>query len=223
LSRQSSEGNDLLVAFFAVVVVILVITVITLIARRAGERRRSANLAGWAASNGWSFQDGDVDTPWRDRVRGLPQFTIRRTVSRTVDGFPVTVADGKYTVGRNDIRDVVILCVQLPGVGPETRVAARGAVSNMLRTVGLKTQPTITTGDVDFDRRFAINTDDPHWAAQLFSPELIDAISADDVWSWTFHGNEILVVKKEHFVLSETQKHATYVVGMARLLLEEDK
>ncbi|GAA4608243.1 hypothetical protein GCM10023195_32140 [Actinoallomurus liliacearum] len=110
--------------------------------------------------------------------------------------------------------------MRLPGPGPETRVEARGAVSNVLRTVGLKHRPSIETGDADFDRRFAIVTDDPEWAAKLFSPGLIEAISADDVRSWTLHGDELLMVKEEPFVVHEIDRHTTDIVRTAQLILE---
>ena len=56
--------------------------------------------------------------------------------------------------------------------------------------------------------------------AQLFSPGLIEAISADDVRSWTLHGDEMLVVKEERFVVYEAGRHAADIVRMANLILE---
>ncbi|MEV5708321.1 hypothetical protein [Actinoallomurus sp. NPDC052274] len=191
-------------AFLIVIILLLLIAVGVQVARGGAQRSTAKALAAWAASNGWSLQGGDAWAEWRDRVPGLPGFAVRRMASGTVDGFPVTIADAMYMTsrsgeGRRVIHDLVILCVRLPGPGPETRVEARGAISNVLRTVGLKHQLSIEIGDADFDRRFAIVTDDPEWAAQIFSPGLIEAISADDVRSWTLHGDELLMVKKERF------------------------
>ncbi|MEV5747573.1 hypothetical protein AB0L00_07110 [Actinoallomurus sp. NPDC052308] len=212
-------------AFLIIIILMLLLAVGIQVVRGAAQRGKTKELAAWAASNGWSFEEGDVRAEWRDRVPGLPGFAVRRMVSGTVDGFPVTIADAMYVTsrageGRRVIHDLVILCVRLPGPGPETRVEARGAVSNALRTVGLKHQASIETGDADFDRRFAVVTDDPEWAARLFSPELIEAISADDVRSWTLHGDELLMVKKEPFVVYEVDRHATDIVRMAKLILE---
>lgn len=213
-------------AFVIVVILMLLLAFGVQVARGAAQRVRARGLAAWAASNGWSFQEGDVHVVWRDRVPGLRGFALRRMVSGTVGDFPVTVADAKYETSgagsppRRVIHDLVILCVRLPGPGPETRVEARGTVSNVLRAVGLKHRPSIETGDADFDRRFAIVTDDPRWAAQLFSPGLIEAISAGDVRSWTLHGDELLMVKEERLVVHEVGRHATDIVQMAELILD---
>jgi hypothetical protein len=104
---------------------------------------------------------------------------------------------------------------RLEGAAPGVSV-----FSNVLRAVGLKHRPSIETGDADFDRRFAIVTDDPGWAAQLFSPGLIEAISAHDVRSWPLHGDELLMVNKEPFVVHEIDGQAAEIVRMAELILE---
>ncbi|MFB9837977.1 hypothetical protein [Actinoallomurus acaciae] len=212
--------------FVITVVLVLLLAACAQAAREAARRGRSRKSAAWATSNGWSFQEGDVNAAWRDRVPALPGFAVRRMVSGTVEDLPVTIADAEYETKRGGspptrvIHDLIILCVRLPGPGPETRVEARGAGSDVLRAVGLKHRPSIQTGDADFDRRFAIVTDDPEWAARLFSPGLLKAISADDVRSWTLHGDEMLLVKKERFVVYEAGRHAADIVRMANLILE---
>ncbi|MFI9511105.1 hypothetical protein [Nocardia sp. NPDC052566] len=153
------------------------------------ERQRVQSLQDWAAKNGWRYTKGGP-LAWRSR---LPSGTIiGATLTGTVDGRPVTIAEFRYSSGAKDsaTNHAVAVLVLIDGRHPPVDVDRRGMFSKLGRSL-LGDRPT-ATGNEAFDAEFRISAADPNYARLLVGPPLMAAHLDGSVPWWSVDGNGLL-------------------------------
>jgi hypothetical protein len=155
-----------------------------LVVRRATARRR---LTAWAERTGWSLSPGgsDLARSLRSRLPGEVDNDIRLTVSGTVRGVPVTVAQVAWTDSLDGGPDgsstggaALFVVARLPHAYPQVAVEHRDRRRRR--------------GKDAFDRRFRVVSSDPGAAERLIGPALRRAHLAGKVPPWSIAGDELL-------------------------------
>jgi hypothetical protein len=184
-----------------VVIVALLILAGVLAVRR--ERRRRAALAAWAAHHGWAL-NAMPSTGWARRMPGRNSRGVSLTLSGTLHGRPVAIAEYSYTTTSSSgsgssssstttTHRYVLTVVWLARPGPKVAVLRRGALSRFGRTVFGDRATAI--GHDQFDGAFRVVADDASVVRSVIRPELIAAHLAGQLPEWSLEGQELLAFR----------------------------
>lgn len=202
--REAGRGmDDILGSGFTTFVVLgfaLVFGLVVLAIVRSSqlERERQQRLAAWARHHEWTLTSRPKgEWPWTESLPGRHRRGVSLVMSGVFEEFPVTVAEYSYTTssgtgpGNNTTTHwLLVVLVRLREPYPPVEVVQRGAVSRLARS--LFGEGDMSTGDPEFDRRFAIKSGDLVAARALVGPALVRAHVADRVPTWRLDGDELM-------------------------------
>jgi hypothetical protein len=153
-------------------------------------------LSRWAERNGWTTAPVQREWPWTTTEPGVPAPVVRRALSKTVDGFPVTV--GKVTWAEGGMRDVAG-AAKGHGFFAVLRLPRRYTRLGVRRKLDpYRLQP----GQDEFARRFWTICTEAELAVNHIGWDIKAEHVAGNLPDWMLVGDELYVVARGKGLLS---------------------
>jgi hypothetical protein len=147
-------------------------------------------LPRWAERDGWTPVTGRGVWPWTTTEPGVPAPVVRQALSRTIDGFPITV--GEVTWGPSGMLDVAG-----PAKGYGFFAVLRLPRSHPRLGVRRKREPKRPRpGRDEFDRRYWTICADAGTAIDHIGADLKAAHVAKDLPDWIIVEDELYIVTR---------------------------
>ena len=160
------------------------------------EQKRIAEIAGFAASQGWQFSKLD---PFglTDRWDGTPfgkgyARTVKNVVSGTYEGMPLVAFDYSYkeSSGSGSNRNTttyrfVVVALGMPCALPEVSLTPEGLFSRLGNVLGFQ---DIELESEDFNRRYRVRCENPKLAMDVLTPRTMEFLLANDVLAFRLVG-----------------------------------
>jgi len=160
------------------------------------QRARDDRIGQRAESQGWTVTRNPELIEWCSQLPGSHYRGVSQIMSRTENGWPVSVAEYSYYDGSGEgetKRHYVVTHVRLTSSYPPVAVERRGGISRVGRAVF--GDNAASTGNEDFDRQFRVKTDDPAGHA-LVGPALIAEQFAGRIPTWSLAGPDLVTWQK---------------------------
>jgi hypothetical protein len=147
-------------------------------------------LSRWAERDGWTTVTGRGAWPWTTTEPGVPAPVVRQVLSRTVDGFPITV--GEVTWGPGGMLDAA-------GAGKGHGFFAVLRLPRRYSRLGVrrKLDPhRLRPGQDEFDRKYWTICADADTAINHIGADIKAAHVAKDLPDWMLIEDELYVVAR---------------------------
>jgi hypothetical protein len=165
------------------------------------DRKRRRTLAGFAASNGWTYttEDESFARRWSGTPFGEGDHRLARNIlggtshGRPFVGFDYaydTETSGGQTGRERTTHRFAVVSVHLPTWLPDLEVTPTSLLGRAAAAVGIDTG--IQLESEDFNRHFHVTARDPKFASDVLTPRTMEAMLRVDGLSWRIEGADLV-------------------------------